>query len=294
MNSDKTNQERASEGFDFWGKFKRSRMALASVVLLALFTLLVVFADQIAQRDPQKTSDEALRPPSAKFLFGTDDLGRDVFSGVVHGARVSVSIGVIVAVLSGCLGALVGLVAGYAGGLLDELLMRLTELFLIPPRFFLALVAAALYGSTFSTLIIVLSITYWPLTARLVRSEVISLKERSFVEAARALGASHSRIIFHEILPNALPLIVTNFTLMVGGVILVEAGLEFIGLGAANHITWGYMLHNGQHFIRDAWWIPFFPTLAISLLVLSLNAVGDALNSALDPKSRIEHLDRSA
>ncbi|MEO5617072.1 MAG: ABC transporter permease [Candidatus Eisenbacteria bacterium] len=283
--------KRAPEGFDFWRSFKQSRTALAAIIVLALFLFAAVCADQIAPRDPQKTSDEALQPPSARFPFGTDDLGRDVFSGVVHGARVSLSVGVIVAVLSGFFGALVGLTAGYAGGRLDDLLMRLTELFLVPPRFFLALVAAALFGSTVFTLVAVLSVTYWPLTARLVRAEVTSLKGRSFVEAARAMGASPARILFHDILPHTLPLVVTNMTLMVGSVVLVEAGLEFIGLGDANQITWGYMLHNGQHFIRDAWWVLFFPTLAISLLVLALNAVGDTLNRALDPKSRIDYLD---
>ncbi|MGI8656316.1 MAG: ABC transporter permease [Pyrinomonadaceae bacterium] len=289
-----SNNERLPEGYELWRSFKRSPTAVAGLVVLALFLFAALCAEQIAPRDPQKTSDDAFRPPSSQFLFGTDDLGRDVFSGVVHGARVSISIGVIVALLSGFFGAVVGLTAGYAGGGYDDLLMRLTELFLIPPRFFLALITAALFGSTFFTLIAVLSITYWPLTARLVRAEVLSLKERSFVEAARAIGASHARILFHEILPNTLPLIVTNITLMIGGVILVEAGLEFIGLGDANHISWGYMLHNGQHFIRDAWWIIFFPTLAISLLVLALNAVGDALNRALDPKSGIEHLEKPA
>ena len=289
-----TTNEHASNEFYLWRRFKRSRMAVAGVFVLALFLFVAIGAGQIAPRDPQQTSAHSFRPPSAQFLFGTDDLGRDVFSGVVHGARVSISIGVVVALLSGLFGTLVGLTSGYAGGRLDDLLMRLTELFLIPPRFFLALVAAALFGSTFYTLIVVLSITYWPLTARLVRAEVMSLKERSFVEAARAMGASPARILFHDILPNALPLIITNVTLMIGGVILVEAGLSFVGLGDANQISWGYMLHNGQHFIRDAWWIIFFPTLAISLFVLSLNAVGDALNHALDPKSQIEHFDKLA
>ncbi len=267
---------------------------MTGLVLLAVFFFVAVFADTIASRDPRKTSQETFRPPSAEFWFGTDDLGRDVFSGVVHGARISLLIGVTVALLSGLVGVLVGATAGYAGGFLDDLLMRLTELFLIPPRFFLALVVAALFGSTFFTLIVVLIVTYWPSTARLVRAEVLSLKERNFVEAARALGASHQRILFHEILPNAFPLIVTNVMLMVGGVILVEAGLSFIGLGDANYISWGYMLHNGQHFIRDAWWMIFFPTLAVSLLVFALNAVGDRLNHALDPKSRLEHFDKPA
>lgn len=284
----------ASEGWAVWRAFRRSSAAAAGGGVLALYFFAAVFAGQIAPRDPQKTSRETFRPPSAEFLFGTDDLGRDVFSGVVHGARVSLLVGVSVALLSGLVGVLVGSVAGYAGGLLDDLLMRLTELFLIPPRFFLALVVAALFGSNYFNLVAVLVLTYWPSTARLVRAEVLSLKERNYVEAARSLGAGHARILFREILPNALPLIVTNFVLMAGMVILVEAGLSFIGLGDSSHVSWGYMLHNGEHFMRDAWWMIFFPALAVSLLVLALNAVGDALNRALDPKSRIEHLDKPA
>lgn len=277
-----------------WRNFKRNRLAFAGACLIALFVFLAIFAGQITRRDPHKTSDDSLRPPSTKYLFGTDDLGRDVFSGVIHGARVSLSIGVTVALCSGLLGMLVGLTAGYAGGLIDDLLMRLTEIFLIPPRFFLALVIAALFGSTFFTLIVLLSITYWPFTARLVRAEVMSIKGQSFVEAARAMGARPARIMFREILPNALPLIITNIVLMVGGVILVEAGLEFIGLGDSSYISWGYMLHNGAHFMRDAWWMILFPALAVSLLVLSLHVVGDALNQALDPKARVAHLDKPA
>ncbi|MBA3441688.1 MAG: ABC transporter permease, partial [Pyrinomonadaceae bacterium] len=130
-------------------------------------------------------------------------------------------------------------------------------------------------------------------TARLVRAEVLSLKERSFVEASRAMGASHTRILFHTILPNAIPLIITNVTLMVGGVILLEAALDFIGIGDTNRISWGAMLHNGQHFIRDGWWMVAFPSLALALLVLAINIVGDALNVALDPKARAAHLDKA-
>lgn len=284
----------AAEGWPVWRSFRQSRAAVAGLALLGLFLFAALFADWLAPRDPQKTSDETLRPPSARHLFGTDDLGRDVFSGVVHGARVSLLIGVAVAVLSGLVGVLVGSAAGYAGGLVDDLLMRVTELFLIPPRFFLALVVAALFGSNYFNLVAVLAVTYWPFTARLVRAEVMSIRERNFVEAARALGAGHARILLHEILPNALPLIVTQVVLSVGGVILVEAGLEFIGLGDSSHISWGYMLHNGEHFLRDGWWMISFPAAAISLLVLALNAVGDALNRALDPRSRIEHLDKPA
>lgn len=292
MKRDLTNNS-APEGWDVWRSFRRSRAALVALFVLVLYLSAAVFADYVA-RDPQQTSTEAFRPPGARFVFGTDDLGRDVFSGVVHGARVSLVVGCTVALLGGLIGVAVGATAGYAGGLVDDVLMRVTELFLIPPRFFLALVVAALFGSTYFTLIIVLAVTYWPHTARLVRAEVMSIKGRNFVEAARAVGASHARILLREILPNALPLVVTNVVLMVGGVILVAAGLEFLGLGDGSRISWGYMLHNGEHFMRDAWWLIFFPALAVSLLVLALNTVGDALNRALDPRSRIEHLDKPA
>ena len=259
---------------------------MISAFVLAAFLGAAIFADFVAPFDPLKTSSETFQAPSPKFLFGSDDLGRDVFSGVVYGARTSILIGITVAFFSGLIGVFVGAAAGYAGGVWDDFLMRLTELFLIPPRFFLVLVIAALFGSSIFNLILILTFTYWTTTARLVRAEVLSLKERPFVEASKAMGASSARILFHEILPNALPLIITQMTLMVGGIILLEASLEFVGIGDGSQISWGYMLHNGQHFIRDAWWIIAFPSLALAALVLSLNIVGDALNTALNPKAR--------
>ncbi len=293
MNPEKT-KARLDREWDFWLSIRSSKTSIFALLLLMLFVLGAGFAQRVAPRDPLKTSDKTLRPPSREFFCGTDDLGRDVFSGVVHGARTSITTGLTVAQLSGLWGVLIGLVAGYAVGFLDDLLMRLTELFLVPPRFFMALVIAAIFGASHFTVIIILTITYWPFTARLVRAEVMSLKERSFVEAARAMGATPTRILFRQILPNALPLIVTQVILMIGGVILIEAGLDFIGLGDRNHISWGYMLHNGQHFIRDAWWMVVFPMLAVSLLVFALNVLGDALNRALDPRSRIEYLNKPA
>ncbi len=285
-NNEIINQKLLTAG-NFWRVLKSNKAAMISAVVLILFFGAAIFARQIAPFDPLKTSNETFQTPSAKFLFGTDDLGRDIFSGVIYGAQTSILIGVSVAFLSGFIGVFIGSIAGYAGGIWDDFLMRLTELFLIPPQFFLALVIAALFGSTLFNLILILTITNWTTMARLVRAEVLSLKERPFVEASKALGASPSRILFHEILPNAFPLIITKIILMIGNVILIEAGLEFVGLGDADNISWGYMLHNGQHFIRDAWWIIVFPSLALAALVLSLNIVGDALNHALDPKGRL-------
>ncbi len=272
---------------------KHNKAAMVGALVLIIYFGAAIFADQIAPYDPLKTSNETFKSPSRKFLFGTDDLGRDVFSGVIHGAQTSILVGVSVALLSGLIGVFVGAVAGFAGGVWDDFLMRLTELFLIPPQFFLALVIAALFGSSLVNLILILTVTGWTTMARLVRAEVLSLKERSFVEASRAMGASPTRILFHDILPNASPLIITKMVLMVGGVILLEAGLEFVGLGDANQISWGYMLHNGQHFIRDGWWIIAFPSLALAALVLALNVVGDWLNSVLNPKTRSVYIDKT-
>ncbi len=272
---------------------KHNKAVMIGGFVLILFFGAAIFADQLAPYDPLKTSSETFESPSRKFLFGTDDLGRDIFSGVIHGAQTSILVGVSVALLSGLIGVFVGAIAGYAGGAWDDFLMRLTELFLIPPQFFLALVIAALFGSSLFNIILILTITGWTTMARLVRAEVLSLKERSFVEASKAMGASPARILFHDILPNASPLIITKMILMVGGVILLEAGLEFVGLGDANHISWGYMLHNGQHFIRDGWWIIAFPSLALAALVLALNIVGDWLNSALNPKTRAAYIDKT-
>ncbi len=272
---------------------KNNKVAIIALFVLLLFFGAAIFADQIAPYDPLKTSNDTFQSPSPKFLFGTDDLGRDVFSGVIHGAQTSILVGVSVALLSGIIGVLVGATAGFAGGIWDDFLMRLTELFLIPPQFFLALVIAALFGSSVFNIILILTVTGWTTMARLVRAEVLSLKERGFVEASRAMGASPTRILFHDILPNASPLIITKTVLTVGGVILTEAGLEFVGLGDANHISCGYMLHNGQHFIRDGWWIIAFPSLPLAALVLALNVVGDALNSALNPKTHSAYIDKA-
>lgn len=271
----------------------QNRLALAGLCVLIIFVLTSVFADFIAPFDPLKTTDTAFQPPSTKYPFGTDDLGRDIFSGVVFGARTSILIGVLVTLISTAIGVLVGSAAGYAGGFWDDFLMRVTELFLVPPRFFLALVIVALFGSTFFYLVIILSFTYWTTMARIVRAEVLYLKERDFVEASRALGASHIRILFHEILPNTFPIIITKMMLMVGRVIILQAGLEFIGIGDTTRINWGYMLYNGQQFIRDGWWMIVFPTISLALLVISLNIVGDWLNVLLNPQARSAQMNKT-
>jgi len=265
----------------------RDRLTAISLIVLGLFLFSAVFADVIVPFDPTKITNDTFRPPSWPYLFGTDDLGRDVLSEIIYGARTSILFGIVVSLISGSIGVIIGATAGYVGGFLDDVLMRFTEFILIPPRFFLALVMAALFGTHLIYVVVILSFTYWTTMARLVRAEVLSLKERPFVEAAKALGASPSRILLFHILPNTLPVIITQAMLTVGSVILLQAALDFIGIGDADRISWGSMLHNGQHFIRDGWWMVVFPSLALALVVLSINILGDALNTALNPKTRV-------
>lgn len=216
--------------------------------------------------------------------MGTDDLGRDVLSGFLHGARISLLVGIITAGGSTILGVVVGALSGFSAGRLDELLMRITEMFLVIPRFFLALILVAILGPSIWNVILAIAILAWPGTSRLVRAEFLSLRETAFVEAARSLGDTRFDLIFREMLPNALPPVIINSTLQIGYAIILEAGLSFLGLGDPSVMSWGYMLNNAQHFLGYSWHMAFFPGLGIFLTVLGLNLLGDGLNDALNPR----------
>lgn len=264
----------------------RSFTAVAGVALTALAVLLAMFGGAIAPFDPFATRFPALQPPSAAHWLGTDDLGRDTFSGVVAGARASLLVGVATAAVAGLFGTAVGAVAGYYGGLVDDALMRLTELVQIVPRFFLALLVAALFGPSLTFLTLLLALTFWPTTARIVRSQILSLRHREWVLAARAIGLGEMRILLRHVIPHALGLIIVTGALQVGAAILVEASLSFLGLGDRSVISWGYMLNNAQPFLRIAWWLSVFPGLALVLTVLGTNLLGDALYGIWDPARR--------
>ena len=268
----------------FWSRMLRQPAAVVGAVIILVLIAVALGADLIAPYDPFATSTDALQAPSAAHLFGTDDLGRDVFSGVLHGARVSLLVGVVSATTATLLGVLVGGVAGYVGGLVDDVLMRLTEVFMVVPRFFLALVVVSLLGGSIWLIVLVLGMTMWPGTARLLRSQVLSLRSRDYAMAARTIGASEPRILVRHILPGALPPVITLAALQVGGAILIEAGLSFLGLGDRNLMSWGIILNDAQQFMRQAWWISAFPGLAIMLTVLALNLLADGLNEARDPR----------
>ncbi|MDQ6905899.1 MAG: ABC transporter permease, partial [Chloroflexota bacterium] len=226
----------------FWFRFRRQPGALFGIAALLLLLCMALFAAVIAPGDPFATSRQVFLPPSASHPFGTDDLGRDLFRSVIHGARASLLVGVATTIISTAIGVLVGACAGYFGGWVDDVLMRLTELFQVVPRFFLILITVALFGSGIQLIILLLGLTYWPGAARLLRGQVLSLRTREHVVAARALGVREPVILVRHVLPMALPPIITLAALTVGGAILVEAGLSFLGLGDRNVVSWGALL----------------------------------------------------
>lgn len=263
-----------------------SRAGIIAAAFAGLILLLAIAAPLLAAFPPLKTSaGPSMLAPSGTHLMGTDDLGRDIWSGVVYGARVSLGVGLAAAAASTVIGVLVGLVAGYRGGLVDLLLMRVSEIFFVVPMVFLAILLVAFFGSSLWNVILVIVLLSWPSTARLVRGQVLSLKERPFVVAARTLGESPGFIMFREILPNVMAPVLASAALQVAHAIVVEAGLSFLGLGDPALTSWGVMLFRAQRFLmQDAWWTFAFPGIALFLTVLALTKLGDELNRYLNPR----------
>ncbi len=267
--------------------FRKKYAQMGLAVILIMF-LVAVFANFIAPYDPEEINlepDARLQPPTLTHLLGTDDLGRDVFSRMVYGARISLSVGFVAVFLSLVIGVTVGAIAGYFGGWVDTLIMRVVEIVMCFPRIFLILMLIAFLGPNIIIVMAVIGLTGWTGLARLVRAEFLSLKERDYVQAARALGAGDRRIIFKHILPNALSPVYVSAVLGVGGAILIESSLSFLGLGVQIPTpSWGNILTSGMHYIESAWWLMLFPGLAILITVLSYNLVGETLRDILDPR----------
>ncbi len=262
---------------------RRPLDALGAIGALA-FAACAIVGPWLAPFDPLALSPDTLLAPRPGHWFGTDDLGRDVLSQVLHGARVSLVVGVLTAVGAVLIGIALGAVAGYFRGRTDEVLMRFTEWVLVIPQFLVVLVVAAVIGADLRLVVIVLALLGWPTTARLTRAQFLALGARDFVVAARSLGASDARVIVREILPNAMPPVVVAASLQIPAAILAEAGLRFLGLSDPNSVSWGGMLNQAQNFLGTAWWLPFFPGTAIFLTVLSFNLAGQALNDLFDPR----------
>ena len=269
-----------------WHQFRRNRAAEWSLYLIIGFVLAATLAYQLSPYDPFALGDETLIAPRGDHWMGTDDLGRDTLSRVIHGSRVPLLVGFLATAASMALGILIGSLSGYFGGRTDIILMRVTEYVLVVPRFFLALLVVAMLGTGIEKIILVIGILGWPEVARVVRAQFLTFREREFVVAARAIGASHAKVIFREILPNAIPPAVVVASILVARAILLEAGLSFLGLGDPNLISWGSLLSEAQERISAAVLLALFPGLAISLLVLCINLFGDGINDVLNPKLR--------
>jgi peptide/nickel transport system permease protein len=270
-------------------RFKRHKLAIAGLavlILLALAAILVPFFTPYTFREQRLT--EVLQSPSAAHWFGTDNLGRDVFTRVMYGGRISLLVGVATALSAVTIGALVGSVAGYYGGWLDNVLMRVTDLFLSIPFLVILILASQLLGGSIFDIVLILSLFFWMPAARIIRGLFLSLKEKEFVEAARASGASDARIILSQIMPNVLGPIIVIATLDVAAAILTESALSFLGFGVQLPTpTWGNLLSDSQNFIQLEPGLVWFPGLAILFTVLAVNFLGDGLRDALDPHQKI-------
>jgi len=246
-------------------------------LLVMLVVLAAVFADVIAPGDPFATSDVVLQPPSRAHPFGSDDFGRDMLCAIVHGSRVSLLVAMAATAVAVTLGVSIGALAGYHGGIVDDLLMRFTEIFQVVPRFFLVVTTVALFGSGIGLLIPIIALTSWSGTARLVRSQVMTLVTLDHVMAARAAGARPLRLLGRHILPLALPPLMAHSAFQASGAILAEAGVSFLGLGDPSVMTWGALLHEAHQFLRVAWWLAVFPGLALTITVLGFQLLADGL-----------------
>jgi peptide/nickel transport system permease protein len=253
-------------------------------LLVLTIALIASLGPAIDRGNPLAAAGPALQPPAGAYPFGTDDLGRDVLLGVINGARVSLLAGALAAATSAVIGTAVGGAAGFYGRPLDDVLMRLTEVVQVAPRFFLAVLVAALFGPNLWYLALLIGLTFWPQTARLLRAQVLALREREYVLAARAIGLGPGRILMRHVLPNAASVVIITAGLQVGSAILIEASLSFLGLGDRSLMSWGYMLNDAQPFLRTAWWMSLFPGLALAVTVLGTNLLADGIQAALDPR----------
>lgn len=266
----------------------RSPLTIIGIALIVLFALSAILAPFIAPYDPiDQELTQRLKPPSSAHWLGTDQLGRDILSRLIFGARLSLTVGIIVVLSAGTFGTFIGLIAGYSRGIVDEILMRLTDIFFAFPPLILAMAIAGALGPNLNNAMAAIAVVTWPVYARLVRAQVLSLREREFVQAAQSIGANTPRILLRHLLPNTLAPILVQASFDMGGAILSAAGLSFIGFGARPpQPEWGVMISEGSKFFSTQAWLSFFPGLAILLTVTAFNLIGDGLRDALDPRLR--------
>ncbi|ORE93569.1 ABC transporter permease [Acuticoccus yangtzensis] len=272
----------------FWRRYSRNRAALLGLVIFTVVVILALTAGIVEPGDPLRRAGAPLTPPFTDWAtpLGTDQLGRDVMSGIFYGARISLLIGVVATLVAIGIGVLIGAIAGYFGGWVDDVLMRVTEAFQTIPNFVLLLTLVAIMGSQIEWITVAIGIVSWTAPARMVRAEFMALRGREFVDAARNLGVSNTSIIFREIMPNALPPIVVYASVIMALAILLESALAFLGLGDPNYASWGNMIGQGRSVLRTAPYCAVIPGIAIVLTVLSFSLLGEGLNDALNPRQK--------
>ncbi|HID15789.1 MAG TPA: ABC transporter permease [Candidatus Atribacteria bacterium] len=275
---------------DYIKLLKKSPLAMVGTVLVIIFLFIALFAPFLTPYDPIKQDlNNILQPPSWAHPFGTDTLGRDILSRIIYGARISLVIGVLVVAISSLIGMALGLISGFFGGYMDLIIMRITDLFLSFPALILAMAIAGALGPSLTNTMIAISLVWWPPYARLIRGQVLTLRDKEFVEAATALGASNVKIMFMHILPNSITPAIIQATMDLGSVILTAAGLSFIGFGAQPPTPeWGSMISLGRNYFLKQWWLATFPGLAILFTVVGFNLLGDGIRDLLDPRIRRE------
>lgn len=262
-----------------------SGIAFGTLIAIIAFALIA----PLFYGNPNEMTRDAFFAPSAVYPMGTDDLGRNVLARFAHGARTSLAVGVLAAVTASVIGIAIGAISGFARGMVDVVLMRTAELFQVIPRFFLALLVIAIFGSNILFIILTIGLLGWPEVARITRGEFLTLREREYVMAARTIGQKDRSLIFGEILPNAMPPLIVAMTMQVSSAILLEAGLSFLGLGDPSNPSWGLMLNEAQQFLAEAWWMAVFPGVGILATVSALNVFGDHLTDVLNPRLRKGH-----
>jgi peptide/nickel transport system permease protein len=279
-------QARLGQFYRQWRALKQNPLALIGLAIVVVLLLIAALAPLIAPYDPlAQNLTQRLLPPSAKHWFGTDSLGRDIFSRIIHGARITLVIVVLVVISVGPVGLLIGTISGYFGGWVDTVLMRVTDVFLAFPRLVLALAFVAVLGPGIENAVIAIACTAWPPYARVARAETLVIRNADYIAAVRLQGAGHPRIILKHVIPMCLPSVIVRTTLDMAGIILTAAGLGFLGLGAQPPLPeWGAMIATGREFIFDQWWVAAFPGMAICLVALGFNLLGDGLRDVLDAR----------
>jgi peptide/nickel transport system permease protein len=270
-----------------WAKFRRNRLASLSAVVVIALLLLAVFAPWVAPRDPLyiDMTQKFVKPGEAGFVLGADELGRDILSRLLHAGRVSLSVGLMTALIAVLVGSILGALAGYYGGIIDAAIMRLVDILLSMPTIFLLLALAAFLKPTLFAITLIIGLNSWMSVARMVRGQILSLKQQEFILAARAMGAGDRRLIFRQLLPNAFAPVLVAATLNVATAILLESSLSYLGFGIQPPTaSWGNMLNNAQTYVLYAPWVAVYPGLMITVTVLSFNFAGDGLRDALDPR----------